>query len=108
MGVAFRWKSGKKAPLNILEISSAGAGFIDYDADGWPYIVLVGPEGCAVFRNERGQRFRNVTHEVGLDRLAGRWHGCAAQPFPAAQQTMNARDQDIQFEGFHQVIVGAR
>jgi hypothetical protein len=78
MGLAFRWKSGKKAPLNILEISSAGAGFIDYNADGWPDIVLVGPEGCALFRNERGQRFHNVSHDVGLDRLSGRWHGCAA------------------------------
>jgi hypothetical protein len=77
MGVAFRWKTVRKAPLNILEISSAGAGFIDYDADGWPDILLVGPEGCALFRNERGQRFRNVSHEAGLDRLSGRWHGCA-------------------------------
>jgi hypothetical protein len=89
MGVAFRWKSVRKAPLNILEISSAGAGFIDYDADGWPDLLLVGPEGgvrtrtpgsaasCALFRNQRGQRFENVTHEVGLDRLSGRWHGCA-------------------------------
>src|SRR5262249_13025619 len=30
MGLDFRWKKAKKAPLNILEISSAGAGFIDY------------------------------------------------------------------------------
>src|SRR5205823_2745861 len=42
MGLEFRWKTVQKAPLNILEISSAGAGFIDYDADGWPDIVLVG------------------------------------------------------------------
>jgi enediyne biosynthesis protein E4 len=77
MGLDFRWKSVKKAPLNILEISSAGAGFIDYDADGWPDIVLVGAEGCALFHNERGQRFRKVSHEAGLDLLSGRWHGCA-------------------------------
>src|SRR5438309_4774013 len=77
MGLQFRWRSVKKAPLNILEISSAGAGFIDYNADGWPDILLVGPEGCALFRNERGQRFRNVTREMGLDHLVGRWHGCA-------------------------------
>jgi hypothetical protein len=77
MGLDFRWHRVKKAPLNILEISSAGAGFIEYDGDGWPDIVLVGPEGCALFRNERGQRFRNVTQQMGLDRLVGRWHGCA-------------------------------
>ena len=47
MGLRYRWKSAKKSPMNILEISSAGAGFIDYNGDGWPDIVLVGPEGCA-------------------------------------------------------------
>ena len=28
MGLAFRWRKVRKSPLNILEISSAGAGFI--------------------------------------------------------------------------------
>ena len=77
MGLDFRWKTVKKAPLNILEIMSAGAGFIDYDQDGWPDIVLVGPEGCAIYHNEHGARFRNVTAELGLDQLKGRWHGVA-------------------------------
>ena len=77
MGLDFRWKTIPKSPMNILEISSAGAGFIDYDADGWQDIVLVGPERAALFRNEQGQRFTEVTREVGLDRLQGRWHGCA-------------------------------
>src|SRR5262245_59017583 len=44
MGVEYRWKTVQKAPLNILELSSAGAGFIDYDADGWPDLLLVGLE----------------------------------------------------------------
>jgi hypothetical protein len=77
MGVDFRWKTVKKAPLNILEISSAGAGFVDYDADGWPDILLVGTEGVALFHNERGQRFADVTAAMGLGDLKGRWHGCA-------------------------------
>jgi enediyne biosynthesis protein E4 len=77
MGLAFRWKTVRKAPLNILEISSAGAGFIDYDGDGWPDILLAGPEGCALFHNEGGQRFQNASVVTGLDRLSGRWHGCA-------------------------------
>src|SRR5436190_19101828 len=59
MGLVFRWKTVHKAPLNILEITSAGAGFIDYDADGWPDILLVGPEGCALFHNDHGRRFVN-------------------------------------------------
>jgi enediyne biosynthesis protein E4 len=77
MGLAFRWHAVKKSPMNILEISSAGAGFIDYNTDGWPDIILAGPEGCALFRNDRGLRFENVSRETGLDRLSGRWHGCA-------------------------------
>ncbi len=77
LGLSFRWKTTHSSPLNILEISSAGAGFIDYDQDGWPDILLVGPERCALFHNEQGRRFRDVTAEVGLDRLVGRWHGCA-------------------------------
>jgi enediyne biosynthesis protein E4 len=77
MGLNFRWKKARKAPLNILEISSAGAGFIDYNGDGWPDIILAGPEGIALYRNDHGQRFVNVTQEMGLDRLSGRWHGCA-------------------------------
>jgi hypothetical protein len=79
MGVVFRWKTVKKEPLNILEISSAGAGFLDYDGDGWQDICLVGPEGVALFRSDGGQRFVNVTAEVGLDRLPKeRWHGLAS------------------------------
>jgi hypothetical protein len=77
MGLNFRWQSARKSPMNILEISSAGAGFIDYNADGWPDILLVGPEGCALFRNDRGRQFQNVSRETGLDQLLGRWHGCA-------------------------------
>lgn len=77
MGLDFRWKSQPKSPMNILEISSAGAGFLDYDQDGWPDVLLVGPEGAAMFRNEAGRRFQDVTRELGLADLEGRWHGCA-------------------------------
>lgn len=77
LGLDFRWKSRPKSPMNILEISSAGAGFIDYNQDAWPDIILVGPEGAALFRNEAGQRFTDVTSESGLANLAGRWHGLA-------------------------------
>jgi enediyne biosynthesis protein E4 len=77
MGLEFRWKTVKKTPLNIREISSAGAGFIDYDADGWPDILLVGTERVALFHNERGERFRDATAATGLGALKGLWNGCA-------------------------------
>lgn len=77
-GLHFRWKSRPKSPMNILEISSAGAGWIDYDADGWPDIIFVGPEGCALFRNDGNGRFQKVTESAGLKLPPGRWHGCAS------------------------------
>lgn len=77
VGLDFRWKTVRKSPMNILEISSAGAGFLDYDQDGWPDVVLVGPEGTALYRNEGGRRFTDVSRQLGVDGLPGRWHGCA-------------------------------
>src|SRR5438132_13043632 len=41
-GLAFRWGHNGKSPLNILETAGGGAGWIDYDRDGRPDIVLVG------------------------------------------------------------------
>lgn len=77
-GLRFRWKSRPKSPMNILEISSAGAGWLDFDMDGWPDIILAGPEGCALFRNEGGKKFQDVTASAGLPVRAGRWHGVAS------------------------------
>src|SRR5205085_7441908 len=77
MGLDYRWGNGGKHPLNILEIMGAGAGFLDYDVDGWPDILLVGNGRVALYHNERGATFRNVTAGSGFERLSGRWHGMA-------------------------------
>ncbi len=77
-GLDFRWKTVKKSPLNILEISSAGAGFLDFDQDGRLDIVFVGPEGGALYRNLDGKHFKRQSGSEGLTLPAGRWHGCAS------------------------------
>ena len=77
LGIDFRWKTAPKNPMNILDISSAGAGFLDYDADGWQDVILVGPERCALFHNNHG-RFEDASQATGIAALNGRWHGCAS------------------------------
>lgn len=51
-----------------------GLATLDYDNDGWTDIVAVGEtfsgEGrIALYRNEGAAGFRDVTHEVGLDKI---------------------------------------
>ncbi|MBM3459737.1 MAG: CRTAC1 family protein [Armatimonadetes bacterium] len=64
--------------MNILETSSAGAGFLDYDQDGWLDLVLVGLDGAALYHNDQGRRFTEVTAATGLRLPPGRYHGCAS------------------------------
>lgn len=46
---------------------STGAVFVDADGDGWLDLHVVGPESDALFRNEAGTRFVNVTERAGID-----------------------------------------
>jgi enediyne biosynthesis protein E4 len=80
----------------ILEALGGGVALIDYDGDGLLDVFVTGGgtfEGdqicghpCRLFKNLGGLRFREVTHEVGLDGLSGGqpWfysHGCAAADY---------------------------
>lgn len=74
----FRYVSGTAAKDYIFEATGAGAGFIDYDGDGWLDIYL--PNGgtlealrgrapfpaAALFRNDRNGGFVNVTSLAGV------------------------------------------
>ena len=62
------------------ETMGAGAGFIDYDEDGWLDLLLVqgnpfpsrneeSPPALRMFRNIGGESFEEVTGEVGLSNL---------------------------------------
>lgn len=75
-GIDFALGHGGRSPLTILETSGGGCAFLDYDSDGWPDILLVGPHNVALYHNERNSTFKNVTAASGLkpDRY---WMGCA-------------------------------
>ena len=58
-----------------------GAVFADLDGDGWPDLILAVEWGpVRVFHNDHG-RFRETTHELGLDRFTGWWNGVTVGDF---------------------------
>lgn len=99
MGLDYRWGNGGKHPLNILEIMGAGAGFLDYDGDGWPDILLIGNGRCALYHNEHGSRMKDVTPGSGFDRLSGRWHGMAVGDYD------NDGRPDVFLTGYRQKVL---
>jgi hypothetical protein len=99
-GLAFTYLNGEDAGhATIFESVGGGVALLDYDGDGLLDIFLTsggffdGPDKkqirglpCKLYKNLGGFRFRDVTAEVGLDRLAdgGRWfytHGCAVADY---------------------------
>ncbi len=99
-GITFVYRNGEEANhRSIFEMVGGGVGVIDYDGDGRMDLffpgggVFNGPEKeeivgkpCKLYRNLGDGRFKDVTSEVGLDRLAGGkpWfytHGVAVADF---------------------------
>jgi hypothetical protein len=101
-GVNFSYRNGEEVDpphLSILESLGGGVALIDYDGDGLLDIFVPGggyfdgPDKkqikghpCKLFKNLGGFKFKDVTHEVGLDKLAGDqpWfysHGCAVADY---------------------------
>jgi hypothetical protein len=76
MGITYRWTIEHK-PLRINEANRAGCAFLDYDNDGWQDLLFVGPQGLALYRNDHGRRFIDVTAQSGLSSIHGYWMGCA-------------------------------
>jgi hypothetical protein len=75
-GIRFSLGSRGKSPLNILETAGGGCAFLDFDSDGWPDILLVGPHNAALYRNLGRGRFEDVTSMSGID-PSRIWMGCA-------------------------------
>lgn len=99
-GIDFTHRNGEEAGLaTILESLGGGVALLDYDGDGLLDIFLTGggyfdgPDKktirghpCKLYKNLGGYQFRDVTAEVGLDRLEGRapWfynHGAAVADY---------------------------
>ena len=99
-GIQFVYRNGEEANhLTILESQGGGVGVIDYDGDGLMDLFFPGGgafagtdkkeivgKPCKLYRNLGNGKFKDVTAEVGLDRLAGGqpWfytHGVAVADF---------------------------
>jgi Flp pilus assembly protein TadD len=67
------------APESVASFLGSGACIIDYDGDGRPDIFLVDADGqgnAALYKNEGGGRFVNVTRQAKLE-IHGLGMGCA-------------------------------
>jgi hypothetical protein len=99
-GIKFTYRNGEEANhLTIFETVGGGVGVIDYDGDGLMDLffpgggIFAGPQKkdivgmpCKLYRNLSNGTFKDVTAEVGLDKLAGdeSWfytHGVAVADF---------------------------
>ncbi len=94
-GVDFTYHNGQEAgQLTILETLGGGVALIDYDRDGLLDVFLTGGGGfagpdnheikglpCKLYKNLGGWKFRDVTAEVGLDKISFYSHGAAVADY---------------------------
>ena len=76
-GLTFRHHSGAYGGKLLPETMGAGCAFIDYDADGWPDILLVNGmdwpghrrerSTLRLYHNNRNGTFTDITRRAGLD-----------------------------------------
>jgi hypothetical protein len=76
-GIDFRHNSGAYGGKLLPETLGSGCAFLDYDADGWPDILLINSmdwpshkrqrSTLKLFRNNRNGSFTDVTKSAGLD-----------------------------------------
>jgi enediyne biosynthesis protein E4 len=76
-GVQFRHRNGAYGGKLLPETMGSGCAFLDYDADGWPDILLVNGmdwpghrqerSTLRLYRNNRNGTFTDVTRSAGLD-----------------------------------------
>ncbi len=75
-GIHFTLGHQGRSPLTLLETSGGGCAWLDYDGDGWPDALLVGPHNLALYHNEHNGKFTDVTRISGL-KTDAYWMGCA-------------------------------
>ena len=75
-GIHFALGHQGRSPLTLLETSGGGCAWLDYDGDGWPDALLVGPHNLALYHNERNGKFTDATKASGL-KTDAYWMGCA-------------------------------
>ncbi len=76
-GIQFEHNNGAYGGKLLPETLGSGCAFLDYDADGWPDILLVNGmdwpgrkrrrSTLRLYRNNRNGTFSDVSHSAGLD-----------------------------------------
>ena len=76
-GIRFRHNSGANGNKLLPETLGSGCAFLDYDADGWPDILLINSmdwpgdkrqrSTLSLYHNNRDGTFSDVTRKAGLD-----------------------------------------
>jgi enediyne biosynthesis protein E4 len=77
LGITFQHTNGPSLQHALLETAGGGCAFLDYDGDGWQDVLLVGcgefvpgkllPPNTALYHNDGGKGFTDVTPGSGLD-----------------------------------------
>jgi hypothetical protein len=94
-GIDFTYHNGQESGyLTILETLGGGIGLIDFDGDGLLDIFVTGGGGfsgnqtpeikglpCKLYKNLGGWKFKDVTADVGLDKLCFYSHGVAVADY---------------------------
>jgi hypothetical protein len=66
--------------LDLMESAGSGGAFVDYDADGYLDLLLIGENRCVMYRNTHDGKFEDVTASLGLAQ-PGHWIGCACADY---------------------------
>ncbi len=82
------------ARITIVQISSGGGAFLDYDGDGKLDLLIIGRERPTLYHNDGNGHFTDVTAQAGLD-VAGTWMGCATGDYDNDGRT------DLVLTGYH-------
>lgn len=88
-GIVLQNLAGGARKDYLLEVAGNGAAWLDYDNDGWVDLLIVngskierledgGDPLVALYRNERGRKFTDVTKAMGMTRTGWGMGACAA------------------------------